>query len=181
MAASASLSDLPGGRLNEIVVATYWLWWFTASGVEPGAKRATAESGTMVSVAVATAAPVEALPWPVVAMADWAAVRTALLAAVLDDDAVEALPAIRTVALRARTVPLAERTVGLAVATVPRLAAESAVDDSDGLAFGVRAEGPIRVAGALTAPAPSWVEAEPLGCPPDVLTQIWFSIAAFCQ
>ena len=125
IAASASLSDLPGGRLNEIVVATYWLWWLTASGVEPGANRATADSGTMVSEAVATAAPVEALPWPVVAMADCAAVRTALLAAVLAEaevELVDALPAVNTVAFRASTVPLLAITVALAAGAVPGLA-----------------------------------------------------------
>ena len=36
IAAAASLSDLPFARLNEIVVATNWLWWLTASGVFAG-------------------------------------------------------------------------------------------------------------------------------------------------
>ena len=64
---TASLSDLPGGRLNEMVVATNGPWWLTASGVVPGPKWLNADSGTMVSAAVLTAAPVEALPWPALA------------------------------------------------------------------------------------------------------------------
>jgi hypothetical protein len=57
MDAVASDSDLPGGRLNEMVEATNWLWWFTESGVLPGPNLATAESGIIVSFEVDTAAP----------------------------------------------------------------------------------------------------------------------------
>src|ERR1700722_9919245 len=62
---TAELSEPPGGRLKEIVLATRRPWWFTASGVAPCVKRATADSGIMVSWVVATAEPVEATPLPV--------------------------------------------------------------------------------------------------------------------
>ena len=85
-AAVASLSDLPGARLNEIVVATNSPWWLTASGVLPGPKLVNAASGTIVSLLVLTAAPDEALPLPVLASALVAALRAelpAMLAAVV--------------------------------------------------------------------------------------------------
>ena len=39
-------SDTLGGRLNESVVATNWLWWFTESAVVVVSQWASAESGT---------------------------------------------------------------------------------------------------------------------------------------
>src|ERR1700733_5028779 len=75
MAAVASESDLPGGRLNEIVDATNWLWWFTDNGVLPGPNLAMAESGIMVSCDVDTAAPADELDFPLAAMALVAALR----------------------------------------------------------------------------------------------------------
>jgi len=53
--------------LKEMVLAAKCPWWLTAKGVVPGPKCAMAESGTMVSAAVLTAAPVEALPRPLLA------------------------------------------------------------------------------------------------------------------
>ena len=64
-------------------MATYSLWWLTASGVWPATGCATAESGIMVSAAVATADPDDALLLPVLVSDACAAVRTALFAAVL--------------------------------------------------------------------------------------------------
>ena len=60
----AWLSEAPGRRLKEIVLATKSPWWFTISGVLPSAKWVKAESGTIVSFAVLTAAPAEALLLP---------------------------------------------------------------------------------------------------------------------
>src|SRR5690349_20230822 len=62
---TASLSDRPGAMLNEMVLATKRPWWLTASGVVPGPKWVNALSGTIVSVRVLTAAPVELEPRPV--------------------------------------------------------------------------------------------------------------------
>src|ERR1700742_2842798 len=62
---TAELSEPPGGRLKEIVLATRRPWWFTASGVAPCVNRATADKGIMVSALVLTAEPVEATPLPV--------------------------------------------------------------------------------------------------------------------
>src|SRR5579883_1170350 len=62
---TAELSEPPGGRLKEIVLATRSPWWFTASGVAPWVKCATADSGIIVSRPVETAEPVEATPLPV--------------------------------------------------------------------------------------------------------------------
>src|ERR1700761_9581226 len=81
----ASLSDFPGARLNEIVVATNGPWWFTESGVVPGPKVVNADSGTIVSKLVLTDGADDALPLPVVASAFVAALREeleAMLAAV---------------------------------------------------------------------------------------------------
>src|SRR6476661_6548407 len=77
MISVTSDSDLPGGRLNEIVDATNWLWWFTASGVLPGPKLAIAESGIIVSFDVDTAAPVDALDLPLAAIELFARLRAA--------------------------------------------------------------------------------------------------------
>src|ERR1700746_2213738 len=87
MISVTSDSDLPGGRLNEIVDATNWLWWFTASGVLPGPKLAIAESGIIVSFDVDTAAPVDALDLPLAAIELFARLRAAspATAAALDD------------------------------------------------------------------------------------------------
>src|SRR5580700_6905328 len=138
----------------------------------------------MLSVAVATAAPVEETPLPVAPSEAWAAVRTALLAAEADDEAAAdapAAPAPSTVGLPAITVGLRAMTVGLALGTPERLAAESAVDDSGWLRAGEIAAGPVTAAGALTAPAAIWVDCEPLGWAPEVLTQICLSMSGRCQ
>ncbi len=37
-AESASLSDFPSARLNEIVVARDWSWWLIERGCEPSAQ-----------------------------------------------------------------------------------------------------------------------------------------------
>src|SRR5205085_6559108 len=68
IATVASLSDFPGGKLKEIVVATNMPWWLTAIGVLPCSQCANAESGTMLSAAVDTGAPLEAIPLPTFAM-----------------------------------------------------------------------------------------------------------------
>src|SRR5665213_1695918 len=60
MAAVASLSDFPGARLNEMVVAGWVSWWLTAVGVDASAQAAIAERGTCVSAAPLTATPWEA-------------------------------------------------------------------------------------------------------------------------
>src|SRR5471032_693134 len=83
MAAVASERDLPGGRLNEIVDATNWLWWFTDNGVLPGPNLAMVESGIMVSCDVDTAAPADELDFPLAAMALVAALRMDASASVL--------------------------------------------------------------------------------------------------
>ena len=126
------------------------------------------DSDIIVSAAVATAAPVEALPLPVVAIADCAAVRTALLAA----------------ALLALLLPLdvaAVRMVALALMVDELLAADASVLDRGGETGGVMAAGPVRTVGALTLPAEICVLDDPLGDPPEVLIQICFSMAGFCQ
>jgi hypothetical protein len=78
----ASLSDFPGARLNEIVLATNDPWWFTASAVLPGPNEVNDASGIIVSFAVLTAAPDEALPLPVFASELVAALRAELAAMV---------------------------------------------------------------------------------------------------
>ena len=87
MAAGAWPSERPGGRLNESVAATNAPWWFTPSGVWPGSKWLNAASGTMVSCAVLTEAPLEAPLLPDAASALLLAFRAescATLAAVSD-------------------------------------------------------------------------------------------------
>ena len=59
-------------------MATNGPWWFTASGVLPGPYLVIADSGTMVSWLVLTAAAEEALPLPVLANALFAALRAEL-------------------------------------------------------------------------------------------------------
>src|ERR1700754_5292081 len=81
-AVSASLRDAPGARLNEIVVATKGPWWFTANGVLSRPNEAMAERGTIVSSAVLTGAPDDALPLPVLARELLAALRAELRAMV---------------------------------------------------------------------------------------------------
>ena len=75
---AASLSDAPGARLYEIVLATNRPWWLTAKGVWPGSKWLKAASGTMVSRAVLTAEPAEVPPLPVLAKALVWALRASL-------------------------------------------------------------------------------------------------------
>src|SRR6202012_5959072 len=56
----ASLSDLPGARLNEIVVAGETSWWLTVVGTEVWVKAASARRGTTFSAGALAAARVEA-------------------------------------------------------------------------------------------------------------------------
>src|ERR1700758_674340 len=86
-AATASLSETPIGRLNDRVVATNNPWWLMASGMLPGAKCATALSGTMASAFVLTAEPVEAAPLPVLPMELSAKLRAASSATAAEDEA----------------------------------------------------------------------------------------------
>ncbi len=80
--------------------ATKCPWWLTASGVVSGPNALIAASGTMVSAAVATAAPVEMFPRPV--LASWlAAWLRAVSAATAEVVAAAALPTRRP----ADTVP----------------------------------------------------------------------------
>src|SRR5579871_1709012 len=74
---TADESEAPGGKLKEIVLATNRPWWFTASGVAPCTKRATADKGIMVSAPVETAEPVEATPLPVAPIELFARFRAA--------------------------------------------------------------------------------------------------------
>src|SRR5215472_3362201 len=75
MAAVASLRETPGVRLKEIVAATDRPSWLTESGVFPVSNWAKAESGTMFSGEVLTAAPVEGAPCLVLAIALLARLR----------------------------------------------------------------------------------------------------------
>ncbi len=157
----------------------------TASGVLPGPYEANAASGTMVSAAVATAAPVELLLFPVLESDACAAVRTALFAAVLDDDDVEddadAAPAPRMVTFSVSTEAFLVTAVALLVSAALALLAEAAVEDRLAVAAGVICAGPVRLVGALTAPPPSCVVDEPVGEAPDVLIQICFKMDGRCQ
>ncbi|MNK97628.1 hypothetical protein D3C87_1179720 [compost metagenome] len=54
MASVASDSENPSARLNEMVEAANWPWWFTPSGVLVGVTRAKAESGTCRPLPVTT-------------------------------------------------------------------------------------------------------------------------------
>jgi hypothetical protein len=141
----------------------------------------------MFSEDVATAAPVDALPWPVVAMADCAAVRTALLAAAEllpeddDDDAADDPPCPSTLTLLVMTVALRVSTLGLLVTDVLVLLAEACVEDRLTLVAGGIAAGPVLAVGALTLPAPNCVVEVPLGDPPEVLIQICFRMSGRCQ
>src|ERR1700732_4430593 len=116
-AAVASLSDLPGARLNEIVVATNEPWWLTANGVLPGPYVVKEASGTIVSLLVLTAAPDEAEPLPVLANALVDALRAelpAMLAAV-----VALLVAPASFAAAAATVPTTAFVVSVPLAFPP--------------------------------------------------------------
>ncbi len=62
MACCAWLSEPPCGRLKEMVAATVPPWWFTWVAVWLLLQVASADSGTMVSAAVATALPLELPP-----------------------------------------------------------------------------------------------------------------------
>ncbi|MCY1240475.1 hypothetical protein D9M72_533270 [compost metagenome] len=54
IASVACDSDMPSARLNEIVEAANWPWWFTPSGVLVGVTRANAASGTRLPLPVTT-------------------------------------------------------------------------------------------------------------------------------
>jgi hypothetical protein len=128
----------------------------------------------MFSTDVATDEPVDALLFPVDAIVACAAVRTALFAAEL----VELLLLVVELVLAAESAngtTLLDRDTTLFDIDAPLLAADAAADDSEGVTGGVCATEatvtPLAVP-ALTEPALSWVVADPLGWPPDVLTQI---------
>src|ERR1700754_3853249 len=106
--ATAVLSETPGGRLNEMVVATRRPWWLTASGVAPWLNFATAESGIMVSCLVDTAEPVEAEPlpvWPIELVAWLRAACVFAAAAALEFDADTTVPATALVPCEPPTEP----------------------------------------------------------------------------
>src|SRR5258706_4895921 len=96
IAASAVDSDTPSGRLNAIDVDTDVPVWFTLTGVVPVTNRANADSGTIFSLLVLIAAPVEVLRRPPVASALLARLRASLLAA-----APPAAPALPTLVVPA--------------------------------------------------------------------------------
>jgi hypothetical protein len=122
---------------------------------------------------VATAAPVDPVAFPVVAMVACAAVRAALFAAVLLDDEELLLaedevlplvpPAPRTVTLLEISMGFATFTVGFATSAALLLPAESSAEDRLGVAGGDIAAGPVRAVGAVAEPALSCVVSEPLG------------------
>jgi hypothetical protein len=122
----------------------------------------------MFSTDVATDEPVDALLFPVDAIVACAAVRTALFAA-------ELVELLVLAAESANGTTLLDSDTTLFDIDVPLLAADAAADDSEGVTGGVCATEatvtPLAVP-ALTEPALSWVVADPLGWPPDVLTQI---------
>jgi hypothetical protein len=122
-----------------------------------------------------TAAPVDALLLPVDAIVAAAAARTALLAAALD-----VLLALDEAGASETTLLVCATT--LLVATALLLVAEAALEESDGATGGVDATDAVvtlRTDPALTAL--SAVDADPLGCPPDVLTQICLRMPGRCQ
>src|SRR3984893_2034741 len=86
IAASATFSDSPSGKLNEIPVDTEVPVWFTLTGVVPVAKWLNAENGTTVSWAVLTAVPVDVLPRPAFAREFAARLRAASAAIAAFDD-----------------------------------------------------------------------------------------------
>src|SRR5580704_13047735 len=88
-------SATPGGRLNEIVLATKTPWWLTTSEVWLCPYRATLASGIIASWLVLTAVPVDDTPLPVPPIELVARFRTAfdaieLMDGVFDDTAVPA-------------------------------------------------------------------------------------------
>src|SRR5689334_7378416 len=88
IAASAVERDTPSGRLNAIEVDTDVPVCATLTGVVPVTKRANADNGTIFSLLVLTALPVDVLRRPPVASAFVARLRAASFAAA----AAEALP-----------------------------------------------------------------------------------------
>ncbi len=64
--------------MNEIVVAANWPWWLTCTAVFPLPIRATVDSGTIVSLVVLMAAPLEASDLPLLEMPFVAALRAEL-------------------------------------------------------------------------------------------------------
>ena len=125
----------------------------------------------MVSADVDTDAALEALEFPVDAIVDCAAIRTALFEAALAADAAALAPRLSsasdTTLLDGRTILLDKANVGLA--------AEALADDSDCRTAGTDAtdagDTASDVAG-VTEPALSCVVCEPLACAPEVLTHI---------
>src|SRR5438552_8074524 len=99
IAARAVESDTPSGRLNAIDVDTDVPVWFTLTGVVPVTNRANADSGTIFSLLVLIAAPVDVLRRPPVASALLARLRASLLAAAAPAPA--AAPALPTLVVPA--------------------------------------------------------------------------------
>ncbi|MCM3738616.1 hypothetical protein M3215_23400, partial [Bacillus cytotoxicus] len=110
-------SDTPGGRLNEIVVATNSPWWLTDSGVVLGPKVAIADSGIIVDFDVDTDAPDDALDLPLAAieLSAWLRAESDALAAAL----CAAVPALDVPAEVATKVPAAALVVCVPFALPP--------------------------------------------------------------
>jgi hypothetical protein len=127
----------------------------------------------MFSTVVATDEPVDALLFPVDAMVACAAVRTALFAA----EFVELLLGVELVlaAESANGTTLLDSDTTLFETAVLTLAADAAAEESRGVNGGdggtKAVVTPVAVP-ALTEPPLSRLVADPLGWPPDVLTQI---------
>ena len=125
----------------------------------------------MVSADVDTEAALDAAEFPVEAIVDCAAMRTALFEAALSADAVALAPRLSSASdrtlLDGRTTLLDKANVGLA--------AEALADDSDCRTAGTDAtdaEDTASDAAGVTEPALSCVVWEPLACAPEVLTHI---------
>ncbi len=177
IAAVASLSDLPGARLNDSVVATNWLWWLTASGVTPGAEAVNPLIGDMDSAAVETALAEEDTVDPVAASEACDAVLTACAALdavvveleledVLDDKVVEGTASDTTLLIGAKLVLEAEATAEDKVGAVGLIAATVGV----GTVVGAPAETEL-----------SAVVSEPLAGAPEELMKICESDCGRCQ
>ena len=124
-----------------------------ASGVLPGPYSDTAASGTMVSAAVLTEAPVEAPPRPLLVSELSARFCAAVAVAAGFSELVATVVAAVLMVLMVPAVLALLAELLLLVAAVP----------------------------LLNEPAPAAVVCVPLRAPPEVLTQISLSVSGFCQ
>ena len=111
-----------------------------------------------------TAAPVDALPFPVVAIADCSSVATSAPAALLAERVVPGMLAVFS--------PSGTTLLVIARLVLP---ADAAAEDKVGVAGGVAAAdavGTLVTGPAVTDPAVSCELADPLGLPPEVLIHI---------